>query len=70
MADGLTDNEVIGLYEDSEFRIWFLTLNGRLSYWYRGEIINSRKTEKLELITGGSALTSVCEDLNGPTLVR
>jgi signal transduction histidine kinase/ligand-binding sensor domain-containing protein len=65
VADGLTDNEVIGLYEDSEFRIWFLTLNGRLSYWYRGEIINSRKTEKLELITGGSALTSVCEDLNG-----
>lgn len=46
--DGLTDEVVFRLYEDFKGRIWMLTSNGRLSYYYKGKIEEYKYNEKLE----------------------
>jgi len=40
MDDGLSDNEVFKIFEDKQERIWFLTLSGRLSFYWKGQFFN------------------------------
>lgn len=40
LKDGLADNEVIRIEQDAEGRIWFLTLIGKLSYFYQDSFYN------------------------------
>src|SRR5687768_1208391 len=40
LEDGLSDNEVLKIFEDTKKRIWFLTFNGQLSYYYQGRFYN------------------------------
>src|ERR1051325_8474936 len=53
--DGITDNEVLSLYQDRLQRIWFLTFNGHLSFWKAGRIYNPGNTAFLkDAYTGGA----------------
>lgn len=63
--DGLSDNEVLKIYQDHSNRIWFLTFNGHLSFWNNGKICNSSNTPFLkEAYTGGTTRTFL-EDKKG-----
>ena len=39
--DGLSDNDVLSMFLDESGRIWFVTFNGELSYYFNGRIFNS-----------------------------
>ncbi len=64
-GDGLSDSEVIGIQEDSQHRIWFLTLNGRLSYWHEGRMHNSATDPELGKYIATSGWCNMCEDDHG-----
>ncbi len=64
-ADGLSDNEVIGIHEDLAGRIWFLTLNGVLSFWQNGSMHNASTDPILGRYRGGSGWATFCEDAQG-----
>ncbi|HMC97485.1 MAG TPA: two-component regulator propeller domain-containing protein, partial [Flavobacteriales bacterium] len=40
-SNGAADNEILKLIEDSRGRVWFLTLNGELSFWWKGRMHNA-----------------------------
>ncbi|WP_118974574.1 histidine kinase [Taibaiella koreensis] len=40
IADGLPDNEVLKLFQDSYGRIWFFCFNGRIAYYQNGRFRN------------------------------
>ena len=64
-ADGLTDNEVIGIYQDRNKRIWFLTLNGRLCYWWKGRLHHALTDAYLGHYQAASGWSTFCEDHKG-----
>ncbi len=64
LINGLSDNEVLGLFEDHIGRIWFLTFNGRLSFWEKGKINNSANTDFLKEAQTKEAVFSCFEDSN------
>ena len=63
--EGVSDVEVINLAEDSRGRIWFLTLNGRLSYYQKGQVHNARTDPELGLYQCASGWQSFAEDAEG-----
>jgi len=63
--DGLPDNQIIKLYEDHSGRIWFSALNGQLSYFYKGKIINEKNDRMLKLLNFKSIVISFFEDSQG-----
>ncbi len=63
--DGLSDNEVFGAYEDSKGRIWFRTFNGKVSYWYKGRIVNADVDPGLKPLNADSKINAIVEDRNG-----
>lgn len=65
VAQGVADNEVIRIHEDSQHRVWFLTLNGRLSYWKDGVVHNATTDPELGRYTAPSGWNEVCEDEKG-----
>ena len=60
--DGITDNEVLKVYQDKKDRIWFLTLNGYLSFWQNGKIHNPQNTSFLKDAYAGGSILSCFED--------
>lgn len=38
--EGLGDNEIFFMFEDTKDRIWFFPFNGRLSYYSHGHMVN------------------------------
>ena len=62
--DGLPDNDVLNMHEDSYVRIWFLSLTGELSYFFDGKIFNANDLSlfKYNKIDGG--IISIFEDKN------
>ncbi len=65
VTDGLSDNEVFGAFEDSKGRIWFRTFNGKVSYWYKGRIINSEIDPGLKPLNTSSKIMTIIEDKYG-----
>ncbi|MBP6696980.1 MAG: hypothetical protein KA175_05145 [Flavobacteriales bacterium] len=63
--EGVSDVEVINLAEDSRGRIWFLTLNGRLSYYQKGQVHNARTDRELGRYQCASGWQSFAEDAEG-----
>lgn len=47
VADGLPNNEVLGIFEDSKNRIWLSTFSDQLSYIYNDKIYNSKNDKRL-----------------------
>ena len=65
ISDGLSDNEVLKIQEDSKGRIWFLTFNGRFSYYYHGKIFNEGNNPVLRKAGALPTLNSCYEDKSG-----
>lgn len=65
ISDGLSDNEVLKIQEDSKGRIWFLTFNGRFSYYYNGKIFNENNNPVLKKIGTFTTLSNLYEDRKG-----
>ncbi len=63
--DGLPDNQVLQLREDSKGRIWFLSLNGQLSYYYNGKIYNPDNDKQLKQLNFNAVIVSFLEDSKG-----
>jgi signal transduction histidine kinase/ligand-binding sensor domain-containing protein len=68
LEDGLSDNEVLKIFEDTKKRIWFLTFNGHLSYFYKGRFYNKSNSALLKQIGAISIFSSVAEDKKGGLL--
>ncbi|MGV3640463.1 MAG: ligand-binding sensor domain-containing protein [Adhaeribacter sp.] len=62
MDDGLSENEVLKVYEDSQKRIWFLTFSGRLSYFFNNRFYNPGNDETLKKASFNSTFVSFYED--------
>jgi signal transduction histidine kinase/ligand-binding sensor domain-containing protein len=62
VKDGLPDNEVLNIFEDSSGRIWFLTLNGRLSFYHNGVIHNQSTDPWLQFGFDGMGIQNMFED--------
>lgn len=65
LKDGLSDNNVLVIEQDSMGRIWFLTLNGRLCFWLDGRIYNDKDYPDLARYTSRSGFQSFAEDKDG-----
>ena len=61
-ANGLGGNEVFGAFEDSKGRIWFKTYNGEVSYYYDGQIYNSKTDTLLEKLDCDFFILDIFED--------
>ncbi|HMC96323.1 MAG TPA: two-component regulator propeller domain-containing protein, partial [Flavobacteriales bacterium] len=64
-SDGLLDNEVLGMFQDSQDRLWFLSLNGRLCYWKDGRFHGGSEHPELDQLRPTSGLTAIAEDQQG-----
>jgi len=62
VEDGLSDNSVLVVKNDSKGRIWFLGLNGTVSYWYDGKIYNENNDTILKKITSPNPFIDLYED--------
>jgi ligand-binding sensor domain-containing protein len=63
--DGLPDNQVLQVKEDRIGRIWFLSLNGKLSYFYNGRVFNEANSNLLKLLKFNDIIVSFFEDSKG-----
>ncbi|WP_461486920.1 sensor histidine kinase, partial [Pedobacter sp.] len=63
--DGLPDNQILQLREDSKGRIWFMALNGQLSYFLNGKIQNSNTDHKIKDLNFNGVVVSFLEDSKG-----
>ena len=62
--DGLSDNEVFRMKKDHKGRVWFLTLNGKPSFYFKGKIYNSKNSNLLKQITSSGFCVGFLEDKN------
>ncbi|HYV91968.1 MAG TPA: two-component regulator propeller domain-containing protein [Chitinophagales bacterium] len=65
VKDGLADNNIIGLYEDKVSRLWFLSFNGRLSYYRNDSIFNESNDPLLRSVSPAGAIENVTPRTNG-----
>ena len=64
LAVGLSDNEILLVKQDSKGRIWFLGLNGTVSYYFNSVIYNSENDSILNEIKSVSSFVNIYEDKN------
>jgi ligand-binding sensor domain-containing protein len=55
LDDGLADNDIFKCYEDSKHRIWFLSANGKFSYYFQNKIhkiefLNPSKNDEIGML--------------------
>jgi len=60
--DGLADNEIFQMKRDSQGRTWFMTLNGKLSYYRNERFCNETDRPFLKRLSGDSILMDFFED--------
>lgn len=63
--EGLPDNVIYRLFEDSEGRIWFLTNNGKTGFYKKGEFYNGKNLPILKEMDFNSMILSAHEDYSG-----
>jgi len=59
--DGLADNEVFKTFEDSQNRIWFITLNGKPSFYKDGHFQNSKNNPLLKQAEHSKIMANIYE---------
>ena len=64
-ANGLPDNEIFRIYEDSQHRIWFIPLNGKLSYYQNGKLNTPENNKMLAKIPFTKIVIGEYEDEKG-----
>lgn len=62
---GLPDDDILNIFEDSRHRMWFLGFNGRLGYYHEGRFHNPSNNEDLARFRCPSGFQSVVEDAEG-----
>ncbi|MGN6567189.1 MAG: sensor histidine kinase [Flavipsychrobacter sp.] len=65
MDEGLADNEIFRCIEDSKGRIWFLSYNGKLSFFLNGKMYNSANTPWLSYPANGAFFLNAIKDKSG-----
>ncbi len=70
MKDGLTSNEILGLYTDSRERLWLVPFGSSISYYFRGKIYNKDNDSMLSRIRFRSLTTGLCEDDRGNFVIQ
>lgn len=63
--DGLGDNEILRIFQDSRGRIWFQSLNGNPSYYQHGLIHNAARDPMLAKLKFTKMIVSEAEDDQG-----
>ncbi|PST82127.1 diguanylate cyclase [Pedobacter yulinensis] len=63
--NGLPDTQILQLKEDRAGRIWFLALNGKLSYHYKGLIYNDANNAMVRKLNLHAVIVSFLEDSRG-----
>ncbi len=64
-ANGLPDNEIFRIYEDKKHRIWFIPLNGKLSYYQNGKLFTPENNKMLSQIPFTKIVIGEFEDEKG-----
>lgn len=62
LSDGLSENEILTIGEDSMGRIWFLGFNGTVSYYYEGKIYNRSNNNLIKRLPKTGTLHYFYED--------
>lgn len=65
ITDGLSDNEVLHIAQDSKDRIWFLCFNGTVSYYLNGRFYNSTNDTVLTQAHSNNSFTRFFNAANG-----
>lgn len=61
-AEGLPDNEVLGLFVDSKGRVWIMPFKNALCYFYKGQIYNAGNDSTIRSLQPESWVTQIFED--------
>ncbi len=64
-ANGLPDNEIFRIYEDKKHRIWFIPLNGKLSFYQNGKLNTPENNKMLSQIPFTKIVIGEFEDEKG-----
>jgi signal transduction histidine kinase/ligand-binding sensor domain-containing protein len=67
--NGLCDNEVLQIKQDSHGRIWLLTLSGCLCYYKDGQMYNAENEPSLSHTERTIGFTGIAEDKQGRVLI-
>ncbi|WP_082491689.1 two-component regulator propeller domain-containing protein [Pedobacter sp. Leaf194] len=65
IEDGLPDTQILQIKEDREGRLWFLALNGQLSYLKDGKFYNRNNDKVLKALNSNTVIVSFLEDKKG-----
>ena len=60
--NGLSDNTVFGCFEDKKGKIWFRTLSGKLSYFYKDSIYTIEANESIAKEIENGIISSIYVD--------
>lgn len=66
---GLSDNQILEMFEDSKGRIWMAPFNESICYYYKGKIYNQQNDSTLASIKPEGHILSFAEDRQGNILV-
>ncbi|HYE54538.1 MAG TPA: two-component regulator propeller domain-containing protein, partial [Chitinophagaceae bacterium] len=69
-VDGLPDNQVLQIFEDSKGRIWMSPFNKSVCYYYQGRIYNQQNDTVLRKIDLTGYVVNFAEDKNGTILLQ
>ena len=64
-ADGLPDNQVLEMFEDSKGRIWMSPFNKSICYYYKGKIYHQQNDPLLQKIKLSGYVADIAEDKKG-----
>ncbi|WP_316803051.1 two-component regulator propeller domain-containing protein [Pedobacter nototheniae] len=65
IEDGLPDTQILQIREDRQGRLWFLALNGQLSYFQDGKFYNRDNNKLLKELSFNTVVVSFLEDKTG-----
>ena len=70
VADGLPDNEILEMFEDSKGRIWMAPFKKAVCYYYKGKFYNKDNDSTLRLIKPKAHVENITEDSEGNILIQ
>ena len=70
VADGLPDNEILEMFEDSKGRIWMAPFKKTVCYYYKGKFYNKDNDSILRLIKPKGHVENITEDDEGNILIQ
>jgi ligand-binding sensor domain-containing protein len=65
IEDGLPDTQILQIKEDKSGKLWFLALNGQLSYLLDGKFYNRNNNKLLKELNFNTVIVSILEDRKG-----